>query len=120
MRLSIGFCDSKMMDIYTLLYQMGIGPNQITFYYVACATRLVIEDPENLLLITKRLYPEVAKRCGAKRGAVEHGIRHAIDRLWYNYPDAFKQELGVAISKRPTPAEFLIMIARKVEFAVAA
>lgn len=120
MRLTIGFRDAKMTEIYEILYQMGVGPNQITFFYTACAVRLVLENPEALLFVTKDLYPEVAKRCGSNRGAVGNGIRHVVDRIWRDCPEMIAREMGGNLNRKPTPAEFLIMIARKVQFARAA
>ena len=116
MGLSIGFHDGKMTAIYELLYQMGVGPSRMCFYYTACAARLAVENPENLLLITKKIYPEVSRRCGAKQHTIEHGIRCVINRIWTKYPEAFSVQLDADLTKRPTPTEFIIMLARKVEF----
>lgn len=48
-------------EIYDLLYRLGATANHTGFFHTACAVRLAMEQPERLLLVTKWLYPEVAK-----------------------------------------------------------
>ena len=45
-----------------LLHQLGITENYKGFRYAAYAASLCALDQDRLLLVTKRLYPEIAKR----------------------------------------------------------
>ena len=48
-------------EIYRLLYRLGITANYAGFFHLAHALRLCAEKPDRLLLVTKLVYPEVAK-----------------------------------------------------------
>ena len=50
-----------MTDIYDLLYRLGATANYTGFFHMAYAVWLCVEQPDRLLLVTKWLYPEVAK-----------------------------------------------------------
>ena len=47
--------------IYDLLYSLGITANYTGFFQLAYAVKLCAEQPERLLLVTKCVYPDVAK-----------------------------------------------------------
>ena len=61
-----------MADLYGLLNQLGVTANYAGFFHMACAVSLCIEQPDRLLQVTKRLYPDVAKQYGTNWKAVEH------------------------------------------------
>ena len=50
------------MEIYELLYRLGVTANYTGFFYTAYAVRLCAEHPDRLMLVTKWVYPDVAKR----------------------------------------------------------
>ena len=41
-----------------------------------------MNEPEYINAVTKRLYPEIAKRNGTTASRVERAIRHAIEVAW--------------------------------------
>ena len=47
--------------VYDLLYRLGATANYTGFFHMAYAVWLCVEQPDRLLLVTKWLYPEVAK-----------------------------------------------------------
>ena len=53
-----------MTEIDNLLYRLGATANYTGFRYISCALHLCIQQPERLLLVTKRLYPDIGKRYG--------------------------------------------------------
>ena len=71
---SAGICD--------LLYRLGITANYVGFFQTACAVSLCVEEPDRLLLVTKDIYPEVARRCGTNWKAVERNLRTAGEIIW--------------------------------------
>ena len=54
-----------------LLYQLGISANYKGFFHAAYAVSLCMERQDRLLLVTKWLYPDVAKRYRTNWKAVE-------------------------------------------------
>ena len=71
------------------------------YRYLVCALELLREEPDRLELVTKRLYPEVARRFGVTAGTVEGALRRAAARYGPRREDA-----------RPaTVREFLALLA---------
>ncbi len=98
-------------DIVRTLYSLGLSSNLKGFRYVCTAVEMVIEDREYLSLITKRLYPELAKRFSTTSSAVERAVRHLVDKV-------FVQNTGTEIfmamgykRTRCTNAEFIALVA---------
>ncbi|MCE2603975.1 sporulation initiation factor Spo0A C-terminal domain-containing protein, partial [Pseudomonas aeruginosa] len=61
--------------IRELLCCLGITANYTGFYYTSYAVYLAMEDMECLSLVTKYLYPEVAKHYHTTPACVERNIR---------------------------------------------
>ena len=61
--------------ICDLLYQLGISANYKGFLHTAYAVSLCVEQQDRLLLVTKWLYPDVARKYGTNWKAVERNIR---------------------------------------------
>ena len=77
------------------------------------AVLLVIEDPELISSVTKRLYPELARRYKTTPSRVERAIRHAIsclDKRSGRYHPRFIW-LHHQHKRKPTNSEFIAMIA---------
>lgn len=62
------------------LMAKGITPNLRGFYYLKEAVNLVIDDRDYLFSLTKRLYPEIAKKHDTTPGCVERAMRHALSK----------------------------------------
>ena len=74
--------NSTLSTVCNLLYRLGVTPNYTGFDPTAHAVLLCKEQPSRLRLVTKRLYPDVAKQCGTTGGAVERNIRTAGRVAW--------------------------------------
>lgn len=83
-------------EIYTLLYQLGLTANCTGFFHTSYAVYLAIQQPDRLLLVTKWLYPEVAKHYATGWKCVERNIRTAVRIAWKTNP-----ELLVALARHP-------------------
>ena len=70
-------------QITMLLLNLGIKPRSRQGLYLSTALRLICEEPERLQLITKWLYPDVARQCSATPCAVERGLRAALRNAWH-------------------------------------
>ena len=79
-------------------------------FHTAYAVALCAEQPDRLLMVTKWLYPEVAKRYGTNWKAVERNIRTSIRIVWSKNPHKLQQLTGCPISSRPTAAHFIAIL----------
>lgn len=65
-----------------LLLCAGFQPRQLGYRYLREAVWISYKEPEMLQAVTKRLYPEVAKRFETTDKQVERAIRSTIETAW--------------------------------------
>ena len=107
--------EEKYKEIKDLLYKLGLTANYRGFFYVSYAIELSIEKEERLLLVTKWLYPEVAKRYGTNWKAVEQSIRTANCIMWWEN-QALREDLaGRGLEVQPLTAQLLAILAAEVK-----
>lgn len=94
-------------EIYDLLYRLGLTADHIYFFHTAYAVWLCTEQRDRLLLVTKWLYPDVAKQYKTTWNAVERNIRRAILEVWGSHRSQLEEIAGAAIETKPRPAQFL-------------
>lgn len=99
-----------LSKIYSLLSNLGITANYAGFFYVSHAISLSLSDMENLLLVTKRLYPEIAKHYHTSSKNVERNIRTVIDIAWDNNPQLLPQLAKGSLLGKPTTSEFIAIL----------
>lgn len=106
------------MIVTQYIHEIGIPANIKGYYYIRTAVMMAVEDVEMLSMITKFLYPEIAKRHHTTVVRVERAIRHAIDVAWASgEPVSVHENFGYTARKgkiRPTNSEFIAMVADKV------
>ena len=102
--------DKEICDIFDLLYRLGISANYTGFFQTACAVELCRAEPERLLLVTKRVYPEVARLCGTSGTAVERNIRTACGIAWENNRCLLEQLAHKPFPQKPYNAQFLAIL----------
>ena len=82
------------------------------------AILLTISDHGYINAVTKRLYPEIAKRNMTTASRVERAIRHAIEVAWDRGDvDTLNSYFGYTIHNlrgKPTNSEFIAMISDKI------
>lgn len=102
-------------EVNHLLNKLGVTANYRGYYYVNSAIELCVEKEERLLLITKWLYPEVAKRYQTNWKAVERSMRTAGGIMWReNQP--FLEELACRkLEKQPRTAQVLSILVSAVK-----
>lgn len=100
-----------MTEIQNLLWKLGVTGNYIGYHYACCAVYYSIEQPDCLLLVTKCLYPYVAKRYGTTSAAVERSIRTILDIVWQKSRENLEHFAQHELSKRPTVAQFISILA---------
>lgn len=66
------------------MVKCGFQARQKGYRYLREAIWIACQEPEVLTSVTKRLYPEVAKRFDTTDKQVERAIRNTIETVWTN------------------------------------
>lgn len=103
--------DMETVEIYDLLYRLGVPATYTGFFHVSYAVQLIINQPDRLLLVTKWLYPDIARHYGTSWQAVERNIRTVAAVAWERRPDVLEQFAHGHLDGRPRPAQFLAILA---------
>ena len=93
-----------------LLLRLGVTPNYRGFALTLTALELLREDPEALVMVTKRLYPDVARRHRSSWRAVERNLRTAAALAWRHNPGLLRRMAGFPLEGRPTVSQFLSIL----------
>ena len=93
-----------------LLYRLGITANYTGFRYTAYAVALCVAQPGRLQLVTKWVYPEVAKRYGTNWKAVERNIRAVSGIAWEQGLSVLEELAGRALPHRSYAAQLLAIV----------
>lgn len=97
---------------YTLLRRLGVTENYKGFWYAAYAAALTAIDPDCLLLVTKRLYPDVARRFRTTWKAVERDLRTVAYIAWTKNRDYLVCLSQGPLEQKPQCAQFLAILSR--------
>lgn len=97
-------------EIHELLFRLGVTANYRGFYHTAAAVELCREDPEGLLLVTKWVYPVVAKQCHTNWKAVERNIRTVNCIIWRENRPLLEALAHRPLAERPSNARFLAIL----------
>lgn len=96
-------------DVYGALRELGGSERTVGYYYAAYGIQLALEQPQRMMLVTKWLQPDIAKKYETTPAAVERGIRLLISHMEKAQTPAW-QEL-FPDGRRPTVSElFPIMV----------
>lgn len=104
-----------MTDIYDLLYRLGVTANYIGFFHTACAVSLCVEQPDRLLVVTKWLYPEVAKQYQSNWKAVERNIRTVGGIIWRENRSLLEELARRPLEQKPRSAQLLAILASSLD-----
>ena len=95
-----------------LLRSLNVTGKLIGFQYAVYMIEQVAVQPEQLQLITKRLYPETGKRFGASDISVERAVRRLVQVCWRECDHRILEHIaGSPLSRPPTNTEFIDMLA---------
>lgn len=99
--------------IAELLRELGV-PAQIKGYlYLREAISVTVDDGGELQMVTKCLYPAIAKHHGTTASRVERAIRHAIELSWCRgNEEALRACFGHSVSAndRPTNSQYIATV----------
>ena len=109
--------DSDELTVTEILHQIGVPAHIKGYQFLRDAILLTMDEPDYINAVTKRLYPEIAKKNGTTASRVERAIRHAIEVAWdLGDVDTLNSYFGYTIHNlrgKPTNSEFIAMIADK-------
>lgn len=100
----------RQPEIYNLLYRLGLTANYTGFFYLSCAVELCLERPDRLLLVTKWLYPEVARRYRTNWKSVERNIRTVGGLIWCRNKILLEGLAGCPLFQRPRNTQLLAIL----------
>lgn len=102
--------DRTSREIHDLLNRLGVTANYAGFFHISCAVALCVERPERLLLVTKWLYPEVARRCGTSWKSVERNLRTAGAIIWRENRPLLEELARRPLTQKPRNAQLLAIL----------
>ena len=107
--------DSDELTVTEILHQIGVPAHIKGYQFLRDAILLTTADHGYINAVTKRLYPEIAKRNATTASRVERAIRHAIEVAWDRGDvDTLQEYFGFTVSGakgKPTNSEFISMVA---------
>ena len=104
--------------VTSIIHEIGVPAHIKGYQFLRDAILLTISDHGYINAVTKRLYPEIAKRNMTTASRVERAIRHAIEVAWDRGDvDTLNSYFGYTIHNlrgKPTNSEFIPMISDKI------
>ncbi len=107
LRLRLENCTTLEQTITVTLHAFGISARCKGWDYLQEGLLRLLRDPNCRFGLTKRLYPEIAKKYGTTRGSVERAIRSAIASAWAK--DGMLWQM-ILFEKQPSNGEFLARV----------
>ena len=107
--------DNTTAQVFDLLYRLGVTANYTGFFHTAEAVAMCVERPDRLLMVTKCLYPDVAKRYETNWKAVEQSIRTANCIMWWENQALLEDLAGRGLEVQPLTAQLLAILAAEVK-----
>lgn len=103
--------------ITNIFITVGIPAHIKGYQFLREAIKMAIDNPDVINSITKKLYPEVARRFDTSPSKVERAIRHAIEVAWNRGKiENINSLFGVRVynhNEKPTNGEFIALVADK-------
>lgn len=85
------------LNIVRLLKKVGIPPHFSGYEYLEEAVRMCYKDNTYLKGITRRLYPEIARKFDTTKSRVERAIRHSVEYAFENGSMEMNKEIFTTI-----------------------
>lgn len=102
--------DRYASGYHAILLQLGITPNYKGYHQMLTALEIVEANPEALTMVTKWLYPAVAKRHQTNWKQVERNLRIAVRTAWGTNRDFLQKLSPLPVKKRPTVSQFISIL----------
>lgn len=107
------YTESERQAISRLIRKLGIIPKYRGYYYVADAAMMYLETvkAQEAVMITKEIYPTVARKYKVTVASVERSIRTVVQVSWETNAELLQDVAGYPLSHKPTNCEFLDVLA---------
>lgn len=102
--------EEMQIRTYDLLHQLGVTANYTGFFHTACAVAMAKQQPDRLLLVTKWLYPDIARQFGTTWQCVERNIRTVISLAWARNRKRLEELAGYPLEKKPSVGQFIAIL----------
>lgn len=106
--------DALETAVTNVIRETGIPASISGYYYLKEAITMAVKDQQVLNLITKVLYPSIAKKFNTTPSRVERAIRHAVETAWnrgnVDYLDKLFGHTVNSMKGKPTNSEFIALI----------
>lgn len=89
---------------------MGVPNSYTGVKQAAYAVDFAMKNPESLTLVTKRLYPVVARCDHTTATSVERNIRTIVQIIWENNPASLNAIAGYELKRKPTTSQFIAIL----------
>lgn len=93
-----------------VLSELGLTINYAGFNYAAYAVSLCMQEPERLLLVTKWLYPDVARRYHTSPECVERNIRTICKLSWERNPGFVCEMAKHPLTEKPSNTQLIAIL----------
>ena len=100
----------EITEVCGLLHELGITSNYTGYFHASHAVYLSIQEPERLLLVTKWIYPDVAKRYHTNWRSVERNIRTVSRIAWETNRPTLERMAQHSLSTCPSAGVFLAIL----------
>lgn len=97
-------------EIDNLLHELGLTANYIGFKQVAYALQLCKLSPDRLLLVTKCVYPDVAKHYNTSWKSVARNIRTASNIIWRENRPLLEKLAHRTLNHQPHAGQLLAIL----------
>ena len=106
-----------MVMVEKTLRRLRITGKLLGLRYLVYAVTETVKDPNRTQLITKDLYPDIARIFHTEAKRVERAIRSAVEVCW-NSAGRYElaQMAGYRLDKRPTNTEFIDLVAAYIRY----
>lgn len=102
--------DYTLEEICLLLLKLGVSTRFRGFYPAAFSVLICVQHPDRILLISKWVYPDVARQCHSSAWAVERNIRTLARHAWDYNPQLLSDLAQQQLKKCPTTKEFISIL----------
>ena len=100
-----------MKKIYGIIRKLGVTSKYKGNFFVADAIELAMNSQGKPILITKDIYPYLARKYKTTPMNIEHNIRTVINVCWETNKARMDEIAGYPLTYKPTNSEFIDMIA---------
>ena len=102
----------KPLNAERLLRLLGVTGKLTGFYYAVYMIEQVQNQPENMVLLTKRLYVQTAKHFSTTPNCVERNLRTLVQSCWaVSNHNLLNLIAGAELKQAPTNSQFIDMMA---------